>query len=95
MFISYVDDVGISTFRHVLADVDLDLAMIQVPNALHEEAPLQAKRSQQQVDANAAEAVLLEERHQEPEANENHDVDILKHWRYEKGSQLFVCFSVQ
>lgn len=63
----------------VLQDVDFDLAVIQVPETLHEEAPLQPKGSQEQVDTHTAEPISLEEGHKEPEANEDHDVDILKH----------------
>lgn len=58
-----------------------------MPDALHEEAPLQAEGGQEQVDAHAAEPVLLEEGHEETEADEDHDVDVLKHWWCEKGSQ--------
>ena len=74
----------------VLEDADFDLAVGHVPEALHEEAPLQAEGSQQEVDAHAAETVSLQECHQEPEADEDHDVDILKHWRHEKRGQ-FCC----
>ena len=74
----------------ILEDVDFDLAVLQVPEALHEEAPLQAEGGQEQVDAHAAEPVSLQESHQEPEADEDHDVDILEHWRKEKGGQ-FCC----
>lgn len=62
-----------------------------MPDALHEEAPLQAEGSQEQVDAHAAEPVSLEKCHQEPEADEDHDVDVLKHWGHEKGGQLILC----
>lgn len=72
----------------ILKDADFDLAVFHVPDALHEEAPLQAEGSQEQVDAHAAEAVSLEEGHQEAEADEDHDVDILKHWRCERGGQF-------
>ncbi|KAG7222716.1 hypothetical protein INR49_026325, partial [Caranx melampygus] len=58
---------------------DQDCSCAEVPDTLHEEAPLQAERSQEQVDAHAAEAVSLEEGHQEAEADEDHDVDVLKH----------------
>lgn len=64
----------------VLEDVDADLSVIiRVPEALHEEAPLQPEGSQQQVDAHTAEPISLEECHEEPEADEDHDMDILKH----------------
>lgn len=69
----------------VLKDVDFDLAILQMPEALHEQAPLQTESGQKHVDAHAAEAVSLQEGHQEPEADEDHDVNILKHWRNEEG----------
>lgn len=50
-----------------------------MPQSLHEETPLETEGGQQQVDAHAAEPVFLEERHQEPEADEDHDMDVLKH----------------
>lgn len=76
--------------RDILEDVDFNLAMIHVPDSLHEEAPLQTEGSQEQVDSHAAEPIFLEERHQEPKTDEDHDVDVLKHWRFEKGGQ-FCC----
>lgn len=79
----------------VLEDVDFDLAVVQVPDALHEETPLQAERRQEQVDAHAAEAVPLQEGHQEAEADEDHDVDVLKHWltRERGGEERSVHFA--
>lgn len=71
----------------VLEDVDFELATFHVPDALHEEAPLQPKSSQEQVDTHTAEPISLQEGHKEPEANEDHDVDILKHCRNEKRGQ--------
>lgn len=67
-----------------LEDVDFDLAVLHVPEALHEEAPLQAEGSQEQVDAHAAEPVSLQEGHEEAEADEDHDVNVLKHCRSER-----------
>lgn len=71
-----------------LEDVDFDLAVLQVPEALHEEAPLQAEGSQEQVDAHTAEPVSLQEGHEEAEADEDHDVNVLKHCRSEREVQL-------
>lgn len=68
----------------ILEDADFDLAVLQVPQALHEEAPLQSEGGQEQVDAHAAEAISLEEGHEEPEANEDHDMNILEHWRKQR-----------
>lgn len=59
-----------------------------MPGALHEQAPLQAEGSQEQVDAHATESVSLQESHEEAKADEDHDVDILKHCRNERGGQL-------
>lgn len=72
----------------ILEDADWDLAVVQVPEALHEEAPLQTEGSQEQVDAHAAESVSLQEGHKEAEADEDHNVDILKHCRNERRGQL-------
>lgn len=66
-----------------------------MPDALHEEAPLQPKGSQEQVDTHTAEPISLEEGHKEPEANEDHDVDILKHWKHGKrglDNRPLLCF---
>lgn len=71
-----------------LEDIDFDLAVLHVPEALHEEAPLQAEGSQEQVDAHAAEPVSLQEGHEEAEADEDHDVNVLKHCRSEREVQL-------
>lgn len=59
-----------------------------MPQALHEEAPLQPEGGQEQVDAHAAETVALEEGHEEPEANEDHDMNILEHWRKKRWGQF-------
>lgn len=59
-----------------------------MPEALHQKAPLQAEGSQEQVDTHAAESISLQESHEEAKADEDHDVDILKHCRKERGGQL-------
>ena len=41
--------------------------------------PLDGKRRYQQIERNSREAVSLEESHQEPETDEDHNVDILEH----------------
>ena len=74
--------------RHLLEDVDLDLAVRQVPEALGEQTPLQAEGGQQQVSSHAAEAVPLQEGHEEAEADEYHHVDILEHWGHMPGEEV-------
>lgn len=55
------------------------LAMMHaMKEALHECCPLQRKGCNEEVKANAAEAIALQERHEEPKANENHHVYILE-----------------
>ena len=48
--------------------------------ALHEQRPLEAEGSDEEVEAHSAEAVLLQKRHQEAKSNKDHDVDILETW---------------
>lgn len=67
-------------YLYLLEDGDFDLSFVQVPEALHEETPLQSEGSQEQVEAHAAEAISLQKGHQEAKANEDHNVDILEHW---------------
>lgn len=47
--------------------------------AVDEDGPLQEHGGQHEVDADRAEAVPLQEGHQEAEADEDHDVDVLEH----------------
>lgn len=77
--------------RDILEDVDFNLAMLHVPEALHEETPLEAEGRQEQVDADTTEPVFLQERHEEPKADEDHHVDVLKHCRHETRGH-FCCF---
>ena len=46
--------------------------------AADDERPLDADHAHQEVEADAAEAVALEERHQEAETKEEHDVHVLE-----------------
>ncbi len=55
---------------------------MHMPDVLEEKTPLQAKGSQQQVDPHTAEAISLQEGHQETKANEDHHMYILKHWTH-------------
>lgn len=60
-------------------DVDFSGGEVEgVEPALHEESPLQAEGGDQEVEAHAAEAVALQEGHEETEPNEDHDVDVLE-----------------
>lgn len=64
---------------HTPLHPDVDFAMMQaVEEALHEGGPLQGKGCDQEVEAHAAEAVALQEGHEEAEADEDHDVHILE-----------------
>jgi len=47
-----------------------------------QERPLDGEHSQQHVQGDRRQAVPLQEGHQESEANEDHDMDILEHWVY-------------
>lgn len=46
--------------------------------ALHESGPLQSEGRNQEVEANAAEAVTLKERHEKAETNEDHHMHVLE-----------------
>ena len=53
-------------------------SMHTVEEALHERGPLQGEGCDQEVEADAAEAVALQEGHEEAEADEDHHVHILE-----------------
>lgn len=58
---------------------DVDLASVHaVEEALHERGPLQGEGCDQEVEAHAAEAVSLQEGHEEAETDEDHHVHILE-----------------
>lgn len=58
---------------------DVDLASVHtVEEALHERGPLQGEGCDQEVEAHAAEAVALQEGHEEAEADEDHHVHVLE-----------------
>lgn len=59
------------------ADVDFP-SMHSMEEALHECGPLQREGGDQEVEAHAAEAVALQEGHEEAEANEDHHVHVLE-----------------
>lgn len=58
---------------------DMDVAAVEgVQEALDERGPLQGKGRQEEGEAHAAEAVALQEGHEEAEAHEHHGVHILE-----------------
>ena len=58
---------------------DMDVAAVEgVQEALDERGPLQGKGSQEEGEAHAAEAVTLQEGHEEAEAHEHHGVHVLE-----------------
>ncbi len=65
-------------------DVDDDLAAVHMEETLHQRRPLDDEGRDEQVVADAREAVALEERHQVPEPDEHHDVHVLEHCNVKK-----------
>lgn len=64
---------------HVPQHPDVDLAFMHaVEEALHERGPLQREGRNQEVEAHAAEAVALQEGHEEAETDEDHHVHVLE-----------------
>lgn len=59
------------------ANVDL-ASMHAVEEALHQSGPLQGKSCDQEVEANATEAIPLQEGHEEAKADEDHHMNILE-----------------
>lgn len=71
--------VDVQYFEHVPLHPDVDLASMQtVEEALHERGPLQGEGGDQEVEAHAAEAIALQEGHEEAETDEDHHVNILE-----------------
>ena len=64
---------------YVPGEVELYLAVVQVEQSVDEDGPLEHQAGHQEVDADRAQAVPLQERHQEAEADEYHHVHVLKH----------------
>lgn len=61
------------------SNLDLSIGVVQrVKPALHQQRPLEAKGCNKEVEAHSSEAVPLKKRHQETEADEDHDVDVLE-----------------
>lgn len=64
------------------SNIDFPSAVVQgVEPALHEESPLKAKGSDQEVESHTTEAVAFQEGHEEAKSNKDHDMDILEAWR--------------
>lgn len=59
------------------ADVDL-ASMHAMEEALHQSGPLQGKSCDQEVEANATEAIPLQEGHEEAKTDEDHHMNILE-----------------
>lgn len=71
--------VDVQYFEDVPLHPDVDLSSMQtVEEALHERGPLQGEGGDQEVEAHAAEAIALQEGHEEAETDEDHHVNILK-----------------
>lgn len=64
----------------------MDFAIVKgVEKSLDEDRPLEGKSSDQKIESHPTEAVALQEGHQEAEAEENHDVDVLEACRGRRG----------
>lgn len=50
-----------------------------------EDGPLEAEGGYHKVETHRTEAITLQEHHQEAEADEDHNVDILEHWKEREG----------
>ena len=76
----------------LLGDVDADLAAFQlVKESLTEGGPLEDDGRDQKVERDGAVAVALQERHQETEADEAHDVDLLEHCKENRSESRVDC----
>ena len=53
--------------------------MVEVEEPVHQDGPLDGQTRDQEVESNGSEPVLLQESHEEAEANEDHHVDVLEH----------------
>ena len=54
------------------------LLLVHGDEALDDDGPLEGERRQEEVEADRRVAVPLQERHQEPEPHEDHDMDVLE-----------------
>lgn len=59
--------------------VDQDEAVMKMEEPVDEDGPLEAQGRDHEVEAHRAEAVALQEHHEEAETDEDHDVDVLEH----------------
>ena len=78
-------------WRH---DVDLDgrLSLGEFPDeTVGQRGPLQNEGGQQKVEPDAAKPVALEERHEKPETDEHHDVNVLEHWNQPERNAVTSC----
>ena len=57
----------------------LRILAVEMKEAVDEREDLDGEGRADHVEGDSGQSVLLEERHQEAEANEDHHVDVLKH----------------
>lgn len=76
---------------------NVDLAsMHAVEEALHERGPLQGEGCDQEVEADAAETIALEEGHEEAETDEYHHMHVLETYTTQKTeSEIMPCQSLR
>ena len=70
---------------HSLGHADGELALMQMQHATEQHGPLDHKRGNEHVEADAAVAVLAQEGHEEAEADEDHHVHVLEHCKQSGG----------
>ena len=58
--------------------VNLQLFTVKMKKSKHQREDLDCQRSANQIERHCGESVLFQERHQKPEANKDHHVDVLK-----------------
>ena len=76
-----LDQKGASLF-----DAELKDAVLQVEPAANEQSPLEHVGGNEEVEGDAAESVLLQEGHQEAEADKHHAVDVHEHFEVNRSS---------
>ena len=68
--------------------IDEDLSIVKVKEASHETSPLDDKWSNEEIEAQTAEAVSPHEGHQEAKANKHHHMHILENCKKKKSYLL-------
>ena len=64
----------------MLAPPPHPVLVVKVEEADDERGPLDADDGDEHVERHRGQTVLLQERHEEPEADEDHHVHVLEHW---------------